>query len=100
MLSIQSHRVITNPILDKITDKNISELIDIQDKHDKREYNDKNFNRIFILLGVVIVGIFIIILKNYPDLLKTIVVPLISLLLGGIGGYGYGYKKGKDSNND
>lgn len=37
----------------------------------------------------------ILILRNQPDLLKTLIPGLVGVLAGAIGGYGYGFTKGQ-----
>ena len=64
------------------------------------QYKDTKNKRIFISVLVIIVLIVLIVLvvllKNNTDVLIQLVTPIISLVVGAFGGYGYGKSKRDD----
>lgn len=70
---------------------NINKLLENNDKHDERKFKDKE-KRIFIITLSIFFGLIILsILSIFTDNTE--------LLKGIIGGYGYGYKKGRDADD-
>lgn len=70
---------------------NINKLLENNDKHDKREFKDKE-KRIFIITLSIFFGLIILsILSIFTDNTE--------LLKGIIGGYDFGYKNGIDADN-
>ena len=68
---------------------NINKLLENNDKHDEIKFKEK---RIFIITLSLFFGLIILsILSIFTDNTE--------LLKGIIGGYGYGYKKGKDADD-
>ena len=93
-----------NPLANKITDKNISEMTELHNKHDERVFNDKKNQRIYNILIIIILLVFflvvMILFKNNTPFLEKILPLIISFAIGAFGGYGYGYyKKDRDSKN-
>lgn len=94
-----------NPLANKITEKNISEITELNNKHDERKFKDKRETKIFIIIIFIISVISILFIldkfKNNTDFLKDIIPPVIGFTLGTIGGglsgYGIGYKRGRNS---
>ena len=91
-----------NPI-SKLSEDNINKMLENYDKHDEREFKDKKGKRAFIITLSIFFGLLILsilfIFKDNTELLKIIIPSIISLSVGVIGGYGYGYKKGKDADD-
>ena len=91
-----------NPI-SKLSEDNINKMLENYDKHDEREFKDKKGKRVFIITLSIFFGLLILsilfIFKDNTELLKIIIPSIISLSVGVIGGYGYGYKKGKDADD-
>lgn len=91
-----------NPI-SKLSEDNINKMLENYDKHDEREFKDKKGKRIFIITLSIFFGLLILsilfIFKDNTELLKIIIPSIISLSVGVIGGYGYGYKKGRDADD-
>lgn len=91
-----------NPI-SKLSEDNINKMLENYDKHDEREFEDKKGKRIFIITLSIFFGLLILsilfIFKDNTELLKIIIPSIISLSVGVIGGYGYGYKKGRDADD-
>ena len=79
-----------NPISEKITEEHITKLIensDEQDKRDRKERNvDKYFSLILIIIALVFVGFLIVFLQSNEKLLITIITAIFSF----IGGFGLG----------
>ena len=80
----------SNPISEKITSEHITKLIDnsnIQDDRDRKERkSDKNYQIIFLLIGLLFIGFLIVFLKDNEDLLYKIIIAIISF----VGGFGIG----------
>ena len=91
-----------NPI-SKLSEDNINKMLENYDKHDEREFKDKKGKRVFIIMLSIFFGLLILsilfIFKDNTELLKIIIPSIISLSVGVIGGYGYGYKKGRDADD-
>ena len=91
-----------NPI-SKLSEDNINKMLENYDKHDEREFKDKKGKRIFIITLSIFFGLLILsilfIFKDNTELLKIIIPSIISLSVGVIGGYGFGYKNGIDADN-
>lgn len=91
-----------NPLAN-LSEDNINKILENDDKHDEREFKDKKEKRIFVIILSVFFGLLILsiifIFKDNNELLKIILPSIISLAVGVIGGYGYGYKKGRDFND-
>ena len=79
-----------NPISEKITSEHITELIKNSDNQDLRDRDerktDKNYQIIFLLIGLAFLVFLIIFLQNNEDLLYKIILAIISFL----GGFGIG----------
>ena len=79
-----------NPIAEKITSDHISQLInksDEQDLRDRKERNsERNYNLVLLIVGLVFVGFLIVFLQANEELLINIVIAIISF----IGGLGFG----------
>lgn len=79
-----------NPIADKITSDHITDLIkksDDQDVRDRQErQGERNYNLILIIIGLGFIGFLIVFLRSNEDLLIKIVIGIISF----IGGFGFG----------
>ncbi len=87
-------------IAKKITSEHIDKFFDMQEKGMDYQYKDTKSKRIFISVLVIIVLIVLIVLvvllKNNTDVLIQLVTPIISLVVGAFGGYGYGKSKRDD----
>lgn len=79
-----------NPIADKITSDHITDLIKKSDDHDVRDrqerQGERNYNLILIIIGLVFIGFLIVFLQSNENLLIKIVIGIISF----IGGLGFG----------
>ena len=80
----------------QLSEDNINKLIENDDKHDERKFRDKREIRI---TAIIIIAIIIFMFKDNIELLKDILIPIILSFFTAIGGYGYGYKKGKDADD-
>ena len=89
-----------NPISEKITSEHISKLIEnsnIQDERDRKERkSDKNYQVIFLLIGLFFLVFLIVFLKDDKELLYKIVIAIISF----IGGFGIGKTRIKQKSVD
>ena len=85
-----------DPIAEKITTEHISKIlenVDVQDKRDRDERkSEKNYQIIFLLIGLVFMGLLIFFLKDDKDLLYKIIIAIISF----IGGFGIGKTRQKN----
>ncbi len=79
-----------NPISEKITSEHITKLIhnsDAQDIRDREERkSDKNYQLMFLVIGLVFLGFLIVFLKEDKELLYKIIIAIISF----VGGFGIG----------
>jgi amino acid permease len=86
---------------DKLNTEHLTKIIENKERQDEREFRTSRDNKVFILVCLLIVFAFVLIFclcfKNDIDMIKTIVIPVISIIIGGLGGYGLGYKKGLSS---
>ncbi len=64
----------------------------------KESHEEKILYIIVMIIVVVIIFGVIVLLRDQPKLLKDILVPLITLIIGGAGGYGFGYGRGRKEN--
>lgn len=83
----------------QLSEDNINKLIENDDKHDERKFRDKREIRITAIIIIAIIMFIIFMFKDNIELLKDILIPIILLFFTAIGGYGYGYKKGKDADD-
>ena len=100
-MSMQMAKV-TSPhseLMSKVTSENISEIMDLRGKELDLSYKESHESKILyagVFVGVIVTifGI-IFLLKEQPELLKDVLVPLITLIVGSVGGYGVGYGRSK-----
>ncbi|ADG71446.1 hypothetical protein [Brachyspira murdochii] len=98
----------SNPIV-KLSEKNIDNMIEVEKETIKCKNDDRKDERKFILiLAISLTVIFVllilsilIIFKDNTEFLKIVIPPIISFAVGtiggGFGGYGVGYRKGRNS---
>ncbi|WP_297208577.1 hypothetical protein [uncultured Brachyspira sp.] len=98
----------SNPI-SKLSEKNIDNMIEAEKESIKIKHEDKKDERKFILILVITLTVLfallilsiLIIFKDNIEFLKIVIPPIISFAVGtiggGFGGYGVGYRKGKNS---
>lgn len=98
----------SNPI-SKLSEKNIDNIIEVEKESIKIKHEDKKDERKFILILVISLTIIfvllilfiLIIFKDNTEFLKIVIPPIISFAVGtiggGFGGFGVGYRKGKNS---
>ena len=98
----------SNPI-SKLSEKNIDNMIEAEKENIKIKHEDKKDERKFIfklvisltVIFVLLIVFILLIFKNNIEFLKVIIPPIISFALGtvggGFGGFGVGYRKGKNS---
>ena len=88
-----------DPIAEKITTEHISKVLenaDIQDKRDRQERkSEKNYQIIFLSIGLIFIGLLIFFLKDDKELLYKIIIAIISF----IGGFGIGKTRQKNIND-
>jgi amino acid permease len=108
ILSTQSMLMTNNPdaiIASKLESSHVKQLLESKDKQNEREYKMKRDMRLLAIVITVIILAFILLFciafKDDTDTIKTVLVPLVTLIFGGsaggLGGYGLGYKKGISS---
>ena len=88
----------SNPLSEKITSEHISKLIEnsnTQDERDRKERkSDKNYQIIFLLIGLIFIGFLIVFLKDDKELLYKVIIAIISF----VGGFGIGKTTVKQKN--
>lgn len=88
-------------MMKKLTPETLDKMIENEGKEAEMEYRDRNGARwatlIMILIGALFLLGMIYLLKEDTEVLKEIVVPFVTLIAGALGGYGFGYSKGKKS---
>lgn len=89
-----------NPISEKVTTEHITKLIEnsnVQDERDRKERkSEKNYQIIFLLIGLVFIGFLIVFLKDDKELLYKVIIAIISF----VGGFGIGKTSKKQKNNE
>lgn len=86
-----------NSLAKKMTPEHITTFLSTQEKEMELGFQEKTKEKIFFVVILLIMSIFILILirslKSTPELLKEIVIALISGTSGLLAGYGYGKNK-------
>lgn len=101
-MSMQMSRVVSPEaeLMRKMTPENIDNFLDGQKKAQEYGYKEGIANKIFYGFIVVIVLAFIVglvvLLKDKPDILEKVLYSVGGLIVGLIGGYGYGRTKRPD----
>jgi len=89
----------TDPIAEKITAEHISKVLDnanIQDERDRKERkSEKNYQIVYLLIGLAFIGFLIVYLKDDTELLYKIIIAIISF----VGGFGVGKIRKKNGND-
>lgn len=84
-----------NPLLSKLNEKHISDIIDIGKQEESNSYKDAQSNKIYNLLYVILgVGVFIFLLVFLVGKDKDLLMEILKIIVifgGGFGG-GIGYK--------
>jgi hypothetical protein len=84
----------------KITSDHITTMLNTRDKAMEHTFQDNKGKRWFsialVFLACVVLVAIILLLKDTPDTMEKIITIVLSALLGGAGGYGIGFSKGKD----
>ena len=99
MMSMQVRGVFSpqNEIMKKFTSDHITEFIETQNKVIDYTFKDNRENRIFSILILIIVAVFILavimLLKDKPDIMEKVLYAVGGLIAGIVGGYGYGKTK-------
>lgn len=104
--SIQTLMMSSGPssiFADKVDASHITQFLDNEEKQAERNLKISRDNKIFTIIIIIFILAFVvgfcIYFKNDKDMIDAIVIPLITLVVGGFGGYGLGCKK-RDSAND
>lgn len=86
-------------MMKKISPETLDKMIENEARETAMEYRDRNSARWATIIMLVIGAAFLIavvyFLREDPEILKEIVVPFVTLIAGALGGYGFGYSKGK-----
>ena len=85
--------------ISKLSENNINQILENEDKHDERKFKDKREIRITAIIIIAVIMFIIFIFKDNIELLKDILIPIILSFFTAIGGYGFGYKKGRDADD-
>lgn len=88
-------------MMKKLSPETLDKMIENEGKAAEMEFKDRKSARwtttILVLIGAIFLLVLVYFLKEDTDVLKEIVVPFVTLLAGALGGYGFGYSKGKKS---
>ena len=80
----------SNPIAEKITSEHLTRLLENSDEQDKRDRaerkSEKNYQIIFLIIGLAFIGFLIVFLKDDKELLYKVIIAIISF----VGGFGIG----------
>lgn len=90
-------------LMKKITSDHITEYLKIEEKSLDYSFKDSKQSKYFFLLVLLIVSVVLIMIihllkDSNPDQMERLITILVSGALGASGGFGLGYKKGKDDN--
>lgn len=89
-----------NTISKQIKSEHITQYLEDSRVAMQEEYRERHEDKIFKTFLLVIILIFIIVLivllKDKPDVMEKVIYAAGGLIAGCVGGFGYGYKKGKD----
>lgn len=84
----------------KVTSEHITTMLNTQDKAMEHTFQDNKEKRWFSMglavLACVMLIVVILLLKDNPDMMEKIITIVLSALLGGAGGYGFGFFRGKN----
>lgn len=88
-------------VMKKINEEHITTFLKTQDKSLDYNYKDDRNKKVFfaiilIIVCAVILAIIGLLKDSNPEQMERIITVLVSAVLGAAGGYGVGYKKGKD----
>jgi uncharacterized membrane protein YoaK (UPF0700 family) len=108
IMSMQSTLMTNNPaaiIATKYEASHLTQIISNKDKQSERDSKDARFNKIILFLIIFVIFAFVttfcILFIDDKEMIKTVIVPLLTFIFGGsaggIGGFGIGYTKGKNS---
>ena len=90
-------------ISNKITPEHINQMLATEDKKVDIALKDRHEDRIFkfaiIFIAVIVIFALCLFFKDDIESLQKIIAPIISLIIGAVGGYGYGKTK-KDNSDD
>ena len=95
---MQSIMPMQNPIVEKLTPEHISTILTNSDKESERYFKQNQFNRTAtFIFGIITLGILAFIMFVFKENIKDIhdiLLSIVSAVIGAVGGYGYGLKKG------
>lgn len=91
-------------IADKLTAEHLDKMIDNEAKEIASKYKYNSFRLVLgLILFIFMAGLLItviIILKDSPDVMEKIIYTVGGVIIGGIGGYGFGSRKSNNSSDD
>lgn len=98
MISMQQMRMESNPaseVMKKLTKEHITNFLDASRDNMEKGYRDKNFHRLFLVVMALLMMSFIVIIvvllkDNQPDMLEKVLYTGGGLVVGLLGGYGFG----------
>ena len=87
-------------VMQKLTPEHISKYLDGAEQEMKNSYAEKFHKKIFSFLSMLIAMIFfiiiIILLKDNPDIMEKIIYTVGGVVIGALGGYGFGKNRNDD----
>lgn len=97
MRSISSPETV---VMKKLTSDHISKYLNGAELEMKNSYSEKFHRKIFTFLTMIVAMAFfivlIILLKDNPDVMETIIYTVGGVVIGAFGGYGYGKNKNSE----
>lgn len=89
-----------NTISKKITEAHISQYLEDSKIAMERHFEEKKHNKIFLGIITAMVMIFLIVLivllKDIPDVMEKIIYAAGGVVVGALGGYGFGKGRGRE----
>lgn len=88
-------------VMKKITEGHIDTYLKTRDKSVDYSYKENRNNKVFfiavlLVVCVALLAIIFLLKDKNPDQMERIITALVAAVLGAAGGFGVGYKKGKD----
>ncbi len=99
-LSMQGVMPVPNPLVEKLTTEHIAMLLENSNKESERYYQGNKLNKILTTIIVVSVLLIfttlVIVFRHHVSDISELLKYLLTAILSCLGGYGLGYKNGRE----